>query len=169
MLGLVMSVVGDLITGWLVVHSSHSDGDPVDMASVLAIALFALAAASQRPVGLREATTARQALASPRPGATRALTLAPYLAVTAVFGLLIAALSGDPLFPQLSLAFTAVIAGAPAQIALSAAQTEPQAGPSRRVSLIPRGAADGRGRGPGRVAAAVGKATNVSVELPPDG
>ncbi|MGH9121980.1 MAG: TOBE domain-containing protein [Acidimicrobiales bacterium] len=49
------------------------------------------------------------------------------------------------------------------------AQVEISAGPHRMVSLISRDAADDLGLAPGVMAVAVVKATNVSIELPPQG
>ncbi len=112
MLGLLFYVVGDVLTGWLLIHSTYTDGDPVDIASMLAIALFALAASSQRPVDARQAASPWQSGAEPRPSIALTLAAAPYLAVAAVFGMLIAALSGEPFFPALSLALTAAIVAA---------------------------------------------------------
>ena len=98
--GLLLYVAGDLIYGYITLHSTYQGGDPVDTFYMVAIALFAVAGAAQQ-------TTPRlpDVLAEAAPRAT----WAPYLACAVGFGLLIFVDRHDALFPNLSLAITAVV------------------------------------------------------------
>jgi diguanylate cyclase (GGDEF)-like protein len=99
--GLLLYVAGDVIFGYISLHSVYHGGDPVDTFWVVAIALWAVAAAAQKTV-----------TASGEPSIERAVQHAswpPYLATAVGFGLLIIVLRHDPFFPDLSLAITAVV------------------------------------------------------------
>ena len=88
--GLVLYVVGDLIDGYVTLHSSYRGGDPVDTLWMVAIALFAVAGAAQRPV------TGPEQIATTR----RRVSLLPYLAVAVGFGLLLFADRHEAFFPE---------------------------------------------------------------------
>jgi len=99
--GLLLYVAGDLIYGYITLHSVYHGGDPVDTFYMVAIALFALAGAAQEAVTV----SAQEA-----PDVTRRrATWAPYTASAVGFGLLIVVEHNDAFFPNLSLAITAVL------------------------------------------------------------
>jgi diguanylate cyclase (GGDEF)-like protein len=98
-IGAVIFVFADSIYDRLVLDGTYAGGNPVDILYVVALSIFALAAASQRRV-LAEPDRARAAR-SPN------LAWVPYLALAAVFGLLIASQSDGPFFPDLSLTIAA--------------------------------------------------------------
>jgi diguanylate cyclase (GGDEF)-like protein len=98
--GLILYVAGDLIYGYITLHSVYHGGDPVDTFYMVAIALFAVAAAAQQ-----SATTSGK---EPVEVTRHRATWAPYTASAVGFGLLIVVDRHDPFFPNLSLAITAV-------------------------------------------------------------
>ena len=99
--GLLLYVAGDLIYGYITLHSVYHGGDPVDTFYVVAIALFAVAAAAQQTViGSAEEPTDRT---------RRRATWAPYAASALGFGLLIVVERHEPFFPNISLTITAVL------------------------------------------------------------
>ncbi len=99
--GLALYVVGDLIYGYITLHSVYHGGDPVDTFYMVAIALFAVAAAAQQ--------TATAAATEPREATRRRATWAPYTASAVGFGLLIVTERHNAFFPNLALAITAVL------------------------------------------------------------
>jgi diguanylate cyclase (GGDEF)-like protein len=101
--GLVFFVVGDLVYGYITLHSTYHGGDPVDSVWMVAIALFAVAAAAQKPVDVEEA---------PIKVRRQHLSTVPYLAVAVGFGLLLFSQRNDVLFPELSLTITAMLLAA---------------------------------------------------------
>jgi diguanylate cyclase (GGDEF)-like protein len=98
--GLLLYVAGDLIYGYITLHSTYHGGDPVDTFYMVAIALFAVAGAAQQ-------TTSR--LPEVPAEAPQRATWAPYLACAVGFGLLIVVERRDAFFPNLILAITAVV------------------------------------------------------------
>jgi diguanylate cyclase (GGDEF)-like protein len=99
--GAVTFVFADSIYDRLVLDGSYSGGNPVDTLYIAAMLVFALAASSQR-----EATTPApdtDDATAPRPR----LAWIPYLALAAVFGILIGSQIGQPFFPDLSLTLAA--------------------------------------------------------------
>lgn len=78
--GLVFFVAADMVYGYILIHSTYQGGDPVDSLWMIAIALFAVAAAAQSPPEATEVVVEDQG---------RAASWAPYIAVAVGFGLLI--------------------------------------------------------------------------------
>jgi hypothetical protein len=78
--GLVFFVAADMVYGYILIHSSYQGGDPVDSLWMIAIALFAVAAAAQSPSEATEVVVEDKG---------RAASWAPYVAVAVGFGLLI--------------------------------------------------------------------------------
>jgi diguanylate cyclase (GGDEF)-like protein len=97
--GTVLYVIADVIYDRLVLDGLYSGGNPVDTLWVVAMLAYALAAATQRRV--LEAPPDDDALRR------RHLAFVPYLALAAVFGLLIAVHRHDDFFPGLSLVLAA--------------------------------------------------------------
>jgi diguanylate cyclase (GGDEF)-like protein len=108
--GIALYVIADLVYGWLTLHSSYSGGSELDALWMTATALFALAASSQATPSANSRSAELDGTLvradSPR------LSALPYIAVAAVFGLLIETQVGDSIFPGLSLTLTAVLIGA---------------------------------------------------------
>jgi diguanylate cyclase (GGDEF)-like protein len=98
--GLVFFVAGDLAYGYITLHSTYRGGDPIDTLWMVAIALFAIAAAAQRPIDVQE---------TPTEARNQHLSTVPYLAVAVGFGLLVYSQRNDALFPELSLTITAML------------------------------------------------------------
>jgi diguanylate cyclase (GGDEF)-like protein len=103
-LGLLLFVVGDVIYGYISLHSTYAGGDPVDSFWVVAIAMWAVAGAAQKaPADSTESIVeARKARAS----------WAPHLASAVGFGVLIFVLHNEPFFPYISLAIAAAVIAA---------------------------------------------------------
>ena len=99
--GLAFYVVADLVYGYMTLHSSYHGGDPVDTLWMVAIALFALAGAAQRP------SHGEQEPWAPAVGA-RASWL-PYCAVALAFALLLISQRNDVFFPELVLTLAALV------------------------------------------------------------
>jgi diguanylate cyclase (GGDEF)-like protein len=99
--GLLLYVVGDLIYGYITLHSVYHGGDPVDTFYMVAIALFAVAGAAQ-PTAVA-APAVRIEPARPR------VSWAPYLASALGFGLVIFVQRRHAFFPDASLAVIAVV------------------------------------------------------------
>ena len=98
---LLFYVTSDLIFGYITLHSTYQTGDPVDLLSMVALMLLAIAAAAQQsPEGAEEvpSTEERQ-----RPSRV------PYVAVTVGFGLLLFSQRQGSLFPGLILTIAAVL------------------------------------------------------------
>jgi diguanylate cyclase (GGDEF)-like protein/PAS domain S-box-containing protein len=87
--------VGDLIYGYIVLHSVYHGGDPVDTLYAFAFVCFSAAALAQRAVG-------DDPHPAPHPVATRSSWL-PYLAIAAAIAVMIARTYDQPLFPDLSI------------------------------------------------------------------
>jgi diguanylate cyclase (GGDEF)-like protein len=98
-IGTALFVVADVVYDRLVLAGNYSGGDPVDILYVLAVLAFALGAASRRQV-----VGASRGAAALRP---RHIAVVPYLALGAVFGLLIATQWHHDFFPDLSLVLAA--------------------------------------------------------------
>ena len=86
---LSMFLVADLVYGYQVLHSGYTDGSPVDALWLAAIACFAVAGATQRPLPEKEPVT----------GAHTRTSWLPYAAVAAGFGLQLYSDRHDRLFP----------------------------------------------------------------------
>jgi diguanylate cyclase (GGDEF)-like protein len=99
--GLLLYVVGDVIYGYISLHSTYQGGDPVDTFWVVAIALWAIAGEAQRKPEPPSANVAvrRQQKTS----------WAPYLGAGVGFAVLILVQRHDPFFPDLSLSITAAL------------------------------------------------------------
>jgi diguanylate cyclase (GGDEF)-like protein len=101
---LTLFVAGDLMYSYIALHSSYRGGEPLDSLWMVAIALLAVAAAAQRPVdGVEEEVGSSQ---------LQKLSRLPYVAVGVGFGLLLAAQSDNPLFPDKAITITAVLIAA---------------------------------------------------------
>jgi diguanylate cyclase len=99
--GLLLYVAGDVIYGYISLHSTYHGGDAVDTFWVVAIALWAVAAAAQE--------TASASGALPIGVVRQRASWPPYVATALGFGVLILVLRHNPFFPQMSLAITAVV------------------------------------------------------------
>lgn len=127
--GLTLYVVGDVVYGWLLLHSGYTGGNPVDCAWLLATALFALAAQAQgTPNPATRTGHPRADEVSPEPdeasveldeafleqereGSFFGAATPTYLATIAVFALLVCSQADDRFFPGLSLTLTATATG----------------------------------------------------------
>jgi two-component system cell cycle response regulator len=102
--GLLLYVIGDVIFGYISLHSTYQGGDPVDMFWVTAIALWAVAGAAQ--IGPD----------APSPniiaGRLARTSWAPYIGVGVGFAVLILVQRHDPFFPDICLSLTAVVIAA---------------------------------------------------------
>lgn len=101
--GVLMFIVADVVYSWTVLHGQYSGGHWIDALWLGAAMLFGLAAATQR--GMRTIDVEHGAEASAR---VADVSYAPYLAVAAVFGLLIASQAHDAFFPGLSLSLIVI-------------------------------------------------------------
>ena len=100
--GLVLFVVGDLVYGYITLNSSYHTGDLVDSTWMVALALMAVAGATQTTVTDNEAL---------EPARDRVSWL-PTVAVGLGFGILHFADRRDPLFPGLTLDGVALLLAA---------------------------------------------------------
>jgi diguanylate cyclase (GGDEF)-like protein len=91
--GLVLFVVGDLMYGYITLHSSYQTGDLVDATWMVALALMAVAGASQTTATRNE----------PHESGRSRVSWLPSVAVGLGFGILLFANRHDPLFPGLTL------------------------------------------------------------------
>ena len=98
--GLCFFVAGDLIYGYLTLHSTYHGGEAVDLLWMLSLAAFALAAVAQREPDASQPTISASA---------RRAAWAPYIAVAACFGLLLAAHGHDRLLPDLALLIGSIL------------------------------------------------------------
>lgn len=102
--GLLLYVAGDVIYGYISLHSTYHGGDPVDTFWQVGIALWAVAAAAQtRPTAAIELSI--------EPIRRRA-SWAPHVATAVGFGVLIAVQLDNPFFPDVTLVITAVVLAA---------------------------------------------------------
>jgi GGDEF domain-containing protein len=115
-IGGALFVVADVVYDRPVQAGHYSGGDPVDILYVLAVPAFALGAASQRQV-----VAASRGAAALRP---RHIAVVPYLALGAVFGLLVATQWHDEFFPDLSLVLAAAAVAAVIALRQVVAQRE---------------------------------------------
>jgi diguanylate cyclase (GGDEF)-like protein len=99
--GLLLYVAGDVIYGYISLHSTYHGGSDVDTFWVVAIALWAVGAAAQE--------TPPASAELPIRGVDQRTSWPPYVATALGFGVLLAALRHSPFFPQMSLAITAVV------------------------------------------------------------
>ncbi len=99
--GLLLYVVGDVIYGYISLHSTYHGGDPVDSFWVLAIAMWAIAGAAQG--------TPRASAELPTETARERASWPPFVATAVGFGVLIIVQRHDPFFPEISLVITAVV------------------------------------------------------------
>jgi len=97
--GLVLFVVGDVIYGYITLHSSYHTGDLIDSTWMVALALMAVAGATQTTVTDNEAL---------EPARDRVSWL-PTVAVGLGFGLLLFSDRRDPFFPGLTLDGIAIL------------------------------------------------------------
>jgi diguanylate cyclase (GGDEF)-like protein len=91
--GLVLFVVGDLVYGYITLHSSYQTGDLVDTTWMVALALMAVAGATQTTATRNEPHESRRSRVS----------WLPSVAVGLGFGLLLFADRRDAIFPGLTL------------------------------------------------------------------
>jgi diguanylate cyclase (GGDEF)-like protein len=96
---LLFYVAGDLVYGYITLHSTYEGGDPVDALYMAAIALFTVGAQSHQ---LADSD------AAPAPRVVRA-SWGPYLAVGVAFGLLLFNQRHDRLLPDGTLLISAVL------------------------------------------------------------
>jgi diguanylate cyclase (GGDEF)-like protein len=106
--GLAIFVVADVAYTRLVLDGAYSGGHWVDTLWVVAMIVFAIAAASQAAPPARGAARTETAFRG-EPGL---LALAPYAGTAAVFAVLIAANRGDEFFPNIGLVLAAGVMGA---------------------------------------------------------
>jgi diguanylate cyclase len=98
--GLLMTVVADLLFGYLDLHDAYRVGDAVDTMYMFAMATFALAGAAQpRPDPAEQAAPQHQEKAS----------WVPYVAVLLSFGMLCLAHFGDRWLPDKTILIAAVL------------------------------------------------------------
>jgi two-component system cell cycle response regulator len=102
--GLVSYVMGDVIFGYISLHSTYHGGDPVDSFWVVAIAAWAVAGAAQTAPAAGAPRTAD--MRGPR------ASWAPYIASAVGFAVLIVVQRNAPLFPDMSLSITAAVIAA---------------------------------------------------------
>jgi diguanylate cyclase (GGDEF)-like protein len=99
--GLLLYVVGDVIYGYISLHSTYQGGDPVDTFWIVAIALWAVAGMAQiGPEASSPNVTARRALRT---------SWAPYIGAGVGFAVLIVVQRHEPFFPDMSLSITAAL------------------------------------------------------------
>ncbi len=103
--GLAFFVVADLIYGYLNLHDSYLSGDPVDAIWVIALALFALAAAVQPSI-----ESVEQVEQVPR--SQRLAAWSPYAAVAFGFGVLLYAARHVGFYPVVLLILVAIVLAA---------------------------------------------------------
>jgi diguanylate cyclase (GGDEF)-like protein/PAS domain S-box-containing protein len=97
--GVVLFVVGDLVYGYVTLHSSYQSGDAIDTAWIVALALMAIAGTTQR------ASDDGEAIATTR----ESVGWLPPAAVAFGFGILLFSLRGEPLFPGFVMVVIAIV------------------------------------------------------------
>ena len=102
--GLLLYVIGDVIYGYISLHSTYQGGDPVDTFWLVAIALWAVAAAAQ----IRPDATSVNAVAVRLPRRS----WAPYIGAGVGFAVLIFVQRNDPFFPNMSVSLIAALIAA---------------------------------------------------------
>lgn len=96
--GVALFFVGDLVYGYMTLHSSYQSGDPIDATWMVALALMAIAGTHQRVVDEPESIE--------RPHAR--VSWLPPIAVALGFGLLVFSERHDALFPGLTMTLIAI-------------------------------------------------------------
>jgi two-component system, cell cycle response regulator len=102
--GLLLYVVGDVIYGYISLHSTYQGGDPVDTFWLVAIALWAVAAAAQ----IRPDATSPNVVTGRLPRTS----WAPYIGAGVGFAVLIFVQRNDPFFPDMSVSLIAALIAA---------------------------------------------------------
>jgi diguanylate cyclase (GGDEF)-like protein len=98
---LVFYVTSDLIFGYIALHSTYQTGDPIDLLSMVALMLLAIAAAAQQSPEVAEEVPSTEERQRP--------SRVPYVAVAVGFGLLLFSQRQGSLFPGLILTIAAVL------------------------------------------------------------
>jgi diguanylate cyclase (GGDEF)-like protein len=102
--GLLLYVIGDVLYGYISLHSTYQGGDPVDAFWIVAIALWAVAATAQ--IGPDALSPNAVAGRLPR------TSWAPYIAAGVGFAVLIFVQRNKPFFPDVSLSLIAALIAA---------------------------------------------------------
>jgi diguanylate cyclase (GGDEF)-like protein/PAS domain S-box-containing protein len=97
--GVVLFVLGDLVYGYVTLHSSYQSGDPIDTTWIVALALMAIAGTTQR------ASDDAESIATTREG----VSWLPPAAVAFGFGILLFSLRGEAVFPGLVMVVIAIM------------------------------------------------------------
>ena len=97
--GVVLFVLGDLVYGYVTLHSSYQSGDPIDTTWIVALALMAIAGTTQR------ASDDAESIATTREG----VSWLPPVAVAFGFGILLFSLRGEAVFPGLVMVVIAIL------------------------------------------------------------
>jgi diguanylate cyclase len=100
-IGLLAFTAADLVYGYITLHGTYSGGDPVNALWMVAIALWAVAAAAQAAPGPAVES-------DDEPRRSRA-SWPPFIAVIVVFGLLVYSQRNDALLPNATLVIAAVL------------------------------------------------------------
>jgi diguanylate cyclase (GGDEF)-like protein len=100
--GLLLFVVGDLVYGYVTLHSSYQTGDPIDTTWMVALALMAVAGATQPKVGRPERIEASR----------EGLSWLPTAAVAFGFGVLLFSQRHEPIFPGVVMTMVALVLAA---------------------------------------------------------
>jgi diguanylate cyclase len=98
--GLLLFAAGDLVCGYMTLHSNYQGGDPVDTLWMVAVSCLAVAAAGQAPVAARP-----QGAPS---GSVDRVSWLPYGAVVAAFVVLLISERSEPVFPGITLTLAAL-------------------------------------------------------------
>jgi two-component system cell cycle response regulator len=102
--GLLLYVIGDVVYGYISLHSTYQGGDPVDTFWLVAIALWAVAGVAQtRP----DASSSNIVIGHPL-----GISRTPYISAAVGFTVLIIGQWHDPFFPDMTLAITAALIAA---------------------------------------------------------
>lgn len=102
--GLLLYVVGDVIYGYISLHSTYQGGDPVDAFWFVAIGLWAVAGEAQ----IQPDAESSGVITEPTPGTA----WAPYIGAGVGFVVLILVQRHDPFFPDMTLSLTAALIAA---------------------------------------------------------
>jgi diguanylate cyclase (GGDEF)-like protein/PAS domain S-box-containing protein len=97
--GVALFVLGDLVYGYVTLHSSYQSGDPIDTTWIVALALMAIAGTTQR------ASDDAESIATTREG----VSWLPPAAVAFGFGILLFSLRGEAVFPGLVMVVIAIL------------------------------------------------------------
>ncbi len=102
--GLFLYVAGDVIYGYISLHSTYHGGDPVDTFWIVAIALWAVAGEAQVRPGAASGDIAA--------GRLQRTSWAPYIGAAVGFAVLIFVQRHESFFPDMSLSLTAALIAA---------------------------------------------------------